>query len=249
MWDLLNALLALSISFARFCVFQRTAESFHIRTRILRGIDRDSLFRDLHLVDWSGIFNCQSVADMWSHVIYRLLPVLDRHAPLKTMVVRNPGAPAVTPATLALMANRRGVLRREGRSPAFRELDRRVRSAIRRDSRANKEERLRTQGSSSLYRTVRPLIAGKRSSSATLPSAKTDELNAYFVSVGPRVAADLASLGVPPDVPCRLPRVGTCGFRVAGVTLAVLRKEALSKKRSGACGPDGFSFRILLLCF
>ena len=222
---------------------------FHIRTRILRGIDRDSLFRDLHLVDWSGIFNCQSVADMWSYVIYCLLPALDRHAPLKTMVVRNPGAPAVTSATLTLMAERRGVLRREGRSPTFRELDRRVRSAIRRDSRVDIEERLRAQGSSSLYRTVRPLIAGKRSSSVNLPSATPGELNAYFVSVGPRVAADLASLGVPPDVPCRLPRVGACGFRVAGVTLAELRKEVFSMKRSGACGPDGISIRILLLCF
>ena len=147
------------------------------------------------------------------------------------------------------MAERRGVLRREGRSPAFGELDRSVRSAIRRDSRADIEERLRAQGSSSLYRTVRPLIAGRRSSSASLPSATADELNEYFVSVGPRVAADLASLGVPPDVPCRLPRVGACGFRVAGVTLAELRKEVLSMKRSGACGPDGISIRILLLCF
>ena len=102
------------------------------------------------------------------------------------------------------------MLRREGRTPAFRELDRRVRSAIRRDSRANIEARLQTQGSSSLYRTIRPLIAGKHSDTATLPSATPDEMNTYFVNVGPRIAASLASSGVPPDVPCRLPRVGAC---------------------------------------
>ena len=141
------------------------------------------------------------------------------------------------------------MLRREGRLPTFREFDRRVRSAIRRDSRADIEERLREQGSSSLYRTVRPLIAGKRSSTATLPAATPDELNTYFVNVGPRVAADLAGLGVPPDVPCRLPRVGACAFRVAGVTLTELREVVFSMKRSGACGPDGISIRILLLCF
>ena len=117
------------------------------------------------------------------------------------------------------MAERRGVLRREGRSPAFRELDRRVRSAIRRDCRADIEARLRTGiAALSLYRTIRPLIAGKRSDTATLPSATPDEMNTYFVNVGPRIAASLASSGVPPDVPCRLPRVGACGFRVAGVT-------------------------------
>ena len=160
------------------------------------------------------------------------------------------------------MAQRRGVLRREGRSPTFLGFDRRVRSAIRRDSRADIEERLRAQGSSSLYRTVRPLIAGKRSSTATLPAATPDELNTYFVNVGPRVAAGLAGLGVPPDVPCRLPRFGACAFRVAGVTLTELREVVFSMKRSGACGfsgftvsdmwseiPDGISIRILLLCF
>ena len=69
------------------------------------------------------------------------------------------------------------------------------------------------------------------------------------MNVGPRVAADLAGLGVPPDVPCRLPRVGACAFRVAGVTLTELREVVFSMKRSGACGPDGISIRILLLCF
>ena len=219
------------------------------RTRLLKRIDHFSFIHDLHCIDFSGVFTCPSVSDMWFYVTHRLTSLLDAHAPLKTVHIRNPSAPAVTPATLDLMAQRRGVLRREGRTPAFRELDRRVRSAIRRDSRADIEERLRAEGSGALYRAVRPLIAGKRSSTAHLPSATPDELNTYFVSVGPRVAADLASLGPPPDVPCRLPRVGACGFRVAGVTLAELRAVVYSMKRSGACGPDGICIRILLLCF
>ena len=220
-----------------------------VRTRLLKRIDHACLLNDLYSVDWSGVLRCQSVAEMWSHFTRCLLPVLDHHAPVKIVKIRNPSAPAVTPATLDLMAQRRGVLRREGRSPAFRELDRDVRSAIRRDSRADIQERLRTEGSGSLYRNVRPLIAGKRSSTVTLPTGTPDELNSYFVNVGPRVAADLASLGVPPDVPCRLPRVGACGFRVAGVTMSELRKEVLSMKRSGACGSDGVCIRTLILCF
>ena len=106
-----------------------------IRTRLLKSTDHLSLLQDLHLVDWSGVFSRPSVHDQWSYVTNRLTAVLDRHAPLRTTCVRNPRAPAVTSATLCLMAERRGVLRREGRTPAFRELDRRVRSAIRRDSR------------------------------------------------------------------------------------------------------------------
>ena len=120
--------------------------------------------------------------------------------------VKNPRAPAVTSATLCLMAERRGVLCREGKSPAFRQLDRRVRSAIRRDCGADIEARLRTQGSNSLYRVVRPLVVGKRGDTVTLPTATPDEMNSFFVNVGPRIAASLASSGVPPGVPCRLPR-------------------------------------------
>ena len=221
----------------------------HIRTRLFRNIDHLSLLRDLHLVDWSGVFNCPSVVDKWSYITHHLLSVFDRYAPLRTTCVRNPRAPAVTSATLCLMAERRGVLRREGRSPPFRELDRRVRSAIRRDCRADIEAKLRTQGSNSLYRVVRPLVAGKRGDTVTLPTATPDEMNSFFVNVGPRIAASLASSGVPPGVPCRLPRVGACGFRVAGVTLAELREVVFSMKRSGACGPDGVCIRILLLCF
>ena len=147
------------------------------------------------------------------------------------------------------MAERRGVLRREGRLPAYHELDRRVRSAIRRDCRADIEQILLTGGNSPIYRTVRPLVTGKRSHTAEFPHATPDEMNAYFVDVGPRIAASLASSGLPPDIPCRLPRVGACGFRVAGVTLAELRRVAFSMKRSGACGPDGICIRVLLLCF
>ena len=220
-----------------------------VQTRILKRIDHVSLLRDLYAVDWTGVYNLDSVAAMWSHMLALLTPVIDIHAPVKCILIRNPTAPPVTGATLDLMAQRRGVLRSEGKTPAFRDLDRRVRSAIRRDCRAGIAESLRAQGSSSLYRSIRPVLAGKRDGARSLPAATPDEINAHFVGVGPRVAASLAGLGPPPDIPCRLPRVGACGFRVAGTTLAGLREEMFSMKRSGACGSDGICIRILILCF
>ena len=220
-----------------------------VRTRILKHIDHPSLLRDLYFVDWTGVFTADSVGDMWSHLLGLLTPVIDKHAPVKCISIRNPTAPPVSSATLDLMAQRRGVLRREGKSSAFRDLDRRVRSAIRRDCRAGIVESLRAQGSSSLYRSIRPFLAGKKDGARNLPAATPDEMNRHFVNVGPRVAASLAGLGRPPGVPCRLPRVGTCGYRVAGTTLAGLREVMFSMKRSGACGSNGICIRILILCF
>ena len=147
------------------------------------------------------------------------------------------------------MTQRRGVLRREGRSPAFRDLDREVRSTIRSDCREDIQERLRDPRSSSLYRVLRPVIAGKRSSAPSLPATSLDEINIYSVNVGPRVAAGLFDLGPPPHIPCRLPRVGACGFRVSDTTLGALRQVMFSMKRSDACGSDGICIRILILSF
>ena len=148
-----------------------------VRTRILKHIDHSSLLRDLYFVDWTGVFTSDSVADMWSHLLALLAPVIDKHAPVKCISIRNPTAPPVTSATIDLMAQRRGVLRREGKSPAFRDLYRRVRSAIRRDCRAGIVESLRAQGSSSLYRSIRSILAGKKDGALNLPAATPDEMN------------------------------------------------------------------------
>ena len=227
-------------SYVRLLLSIPKCRSKPARIRSLKRLCHPDLLDDLYRVDWTGIL-AVSVASMWSHFTDRFLPVIDidAHAPFRTITVRNPTAPAVTAARLQLMSQRRGVLRRERRWPVFHDLDRRVRSAVRRDCRADIEVRLRDQGSSSLYRVVRPVI----------PSATPDEINSFFVNVGPRVAASLTDLGVPPDVPCRLPRVGACGFCVTGVTLAELREVMFSMKRSGACGPDGICVRILILSF
>ena len=190
----------------------------HVHSRLLRNVNRGALFHDLSCVDWSGVFIPESVADQWDFLLDNLIPIIDRHAPMKRVTIRNPRAPAVSAATLDLMAERRGTLRREGRSAAFRDLDRRVRMAIRRDCRSDIEERLRNEGSSSLYRAIRPVIASKVSRARNLPVVTPDEMNDFFVNVGPRVTAGLADLGPSPYVPCRLPRVGACGFRVTGIT-------------------------------
>ena len=99
------------------------------------------------------------------------------------------------------------MLRHEGRSPAFRELDRMVRSAIRRDSWADVEERLRVKGSSSL-------LLSALASRLTLPVSG-----------------------------CRPMSRASCSGLESAVfgSLAELRKEVLSTKRSGACGLDGVS--------
>ena len=62
------------------------------------------------------------------------------------------------------------------------------------------------------------------------PDATPDALNAYFVGVGPRVAAEVADLGAPPDLPCRLTRVGACALTLSPLSLSQLRAIVFGMK-------------------
>ena len=43
--------------------------------------------------DWSPVFLCADVADQWTAFLQLFLPILDYHAPLKSLKIHNPSAP------------------------------------------------------------------------------------------------------------------------------------------------------------
>ena len=175
------------------------------------------------------------------------MPILDTHAPLKTRKVRNPSAPPVTAATKDLMARRRGALLASGRdSDEYQNLNRAVRSAIRRDTRADITTRIKEQGLHTVWRNIRGVVAGKKPANDVLPELSPEELNAFFVSVGPRVAAEVTDETDRSDGHAsRLPRVGSCGFAVSPTCLDTLTGVLFSMKDSPACGSDGVCVRAL----
>ena len=97
--------------------------------------------------------------------------------------VRNPEAPPISAATGDLMSSRRAALRDGGRNTAvYRDLNRAVRSAIRRDTRDSIEERIRESGPRSAWQSIRSVVGGKRSGTPVLPQLSSEELNHFFVS-------------------------------------------------------------------
>ena len=221
----------------------------HIYSRRLDRMNVVDFSYSLSHTDWSPVFACAGVADQWTAFLQIFLPILDHHAPVQRIKIHNPSAPPASGATLRLMARRRGLLAREGRTPAFLTLDKQVKSAIRRDIRDDITSRVRRQGPASIFRNVRQVIEGRRSTQRVVPEATPTELNEYFVGVGPRVAAEVRGRGEPPYLPCRLPRVGACAFSVSPISLRSLRSVLFSMKSSSATGSDGVSIRILKLCF
>ncbi|KAF0313088.1 hypothetical protein FJT64_001673 [Amphibalanus amphitrite] len=189
--------------------------------------------------DWSDVFTSETVDGKWRAFLSLYIPVLDKHAPIRSRKVHNPSAPPVTAATKDLMASRRGALRTLGRdSSEYRDLNRSVRSAIRRDTRLAIESRIREQGPHTVWRNIRSVVAGRKRD-VTSPQLSPSALNEYFVSVGPRVAAEVAGAAEhAADLPCRLPRVGACGFSVSPIDLDTLTIALHSMRNSPACGSD-----------
>ena len=64
-----------------------------VRTRCLRRVDVDCLHADLILSDWSAVFIAATVTQKWDNFVSVFMPVIDAHAPIKLVQIRNPSAP------------------------------------------------------------------------------------------------------------------------------------------------------------
>lgn len=150
-------------------------------SRCIRGIDVTSFIDNLLQTCWDPVYLSVSVAEKWETFLSLFIPVLDQHAPVKRIVLRNPTAPTVSGATKRLMAERRQVLRISGRNSSnYRELNRSVRAAIRKDKRDDIQPRIIEQGPSSVWRNIRSVVQDKKGNQRVVPDISVDSLNEFF---------------------------------------------------------------------
>ena len=213
-------------------------------TRCWSKFDAEEANRQIAAVDWSPVFASDSPEEQWDYLLAMTRPILDTVIPEKRLRVRNPVAPPITDATKDLMARRRAALGKGDRE-SYKQLNRQAQAAIRRDTREELDRRVRQAGPGAMWRSVQPIVASKRSARST-PSADADAMNKYFVEVGPKTARRVDSAG--PELPVRLPRVATGGFRVSPICPDDLRRVVGRMRSSTACGADGLCVRFVKLC-
>ena len=199
----------------RFCHF-----SPHLFTRVLISVPRfrlkprvvqcrsfkrfnmQSFDADLLAVDWSCVFAASNISDAWSHFIRLFAPIVQRHAPVRTVKLRNPSAPPISDDTRQLLADRARALRLWGRgSDRYREANRLARAAFRADKRRHIGHRVSQQGRGSVWRCAADILGSKKTACMIPPTISAEQMNEFFVHVGPRVAAELAAQGPPPSLP------------------------------------------------
>ena len=111
------------------------------------------------------------------------IPIVDAHAPVRSVRIRNACAPPVSDETKELMSRRREALTVYGhRSAIYKDLNRAVRSAIRHDTCNDVRRRIREDGRASMWKAIRSVVGGGKADRA-LPEATPDQLNEFFVSV------------------------------------------------------------------
>ena len=111
---------------ARLSIPKLRVKPSFIQSRRLHRMCVSDFQMSLCRTDWSPVFSRAGVADQWTAFTDLFLPVLNFHAPSQRIKLHNPSAPPVSDSTLRLMAQRRGLLARSGRTPPFVTLTRRL---------------------------------------------------------------------------------------------------------------------------
>ena len=221
-----------------------------VMSRCLKRINYQTFQDHLLLTDWGAVFRSVSVTEKWEEFLSLFIPILDHHAPMKKVTIRNPTAPLVSVATKDLMKRRRRALRDMGRdSCKYRQLNRSVRAVIRNDTRNDIQNRINEQGPASVWRNIRSVVQSKKGEHKVVPGTSIDRLNSFFVSVGPNVANELTKQGSATAIDCRLPRVGACGFALSPVSQTILGETIASMTNTAARGSDGLCIRVFKAAF
>ena len=232
------------LSIPRFRLPRRT-----IRSRCLRSVDKEALRLALTLADWGSVFAAPTTSFKWERFLELFLDIFDLYAPARIINLKNDRAPPVCRETRELMSRRRVALARGGHSSAeYKTLNRAVRSAIRRDRCSDITRRIQEEGPNSVWRAIRSAV-GNKGGEIKMSDVTPDELNRYFVSVGPRVSSEVRRAGLVTNLPCRLPRVGACAMQLSPLTLSELRDVVFHMKGSSACGEDGVTIHMIRMSF
>ena len=206
-----------------------------VTARCWSRLDSSEVNGLLGAVDWDPVYASDDAGVQWNYLLTVTRPILDQVAPLRRRRVHNPTAPFVSDNTKAIMSRRRAALRAHDRE-TYKDLNRQVQSAVRRDTREELDRRLRAARPGDMWRVIRPVIGSRRPAQAT-PSADADALNRFFVSVGMDTARRVDSSG--PDLPVRLPRVNTGRFQLSPISPDDLCRVVARMRNSAACGSDG----------
>ncbi len=176
----------------------------YICTRSYKNYESDRLLADLQQVPWYEISLVDDVNEMLALFNERFLDVLEKHAPVKIVKIKNRRCPFVNTEIRKLMKHRDGILtvarctRLHSEWEKYRELRNIVKSKLRKAEREYVRMELdRSKKISSKWKIIRNCIPRKETTQQVYTrdhKEVVNEFNQFFISVGARAAEDSLSL-------------------------------------------------------
>ena len=123
-----------------------------ISSRSFKRLDHPALYHYMLDVDWDYVFSTETASDKWDVFLALFVPVLNATAQIKRASICNPTAPPVSAATRDLMSQRRTAPRHLGRnSGEYKDLNRSVRAAVRRNRRVELRREIGERGPNKVW--------------------------------------------------------------------------------------------------
>ena len=142
-----------------------------------RGTDAVLFHADLNAINWSRAVPRSDPCEVqWDKFVSCVESVLDRHAPVRAVKIRNPAPPPITDDTRELIVRRRQAIAADDED-SYAVLNTEVRRAIRSDYRCDIKRRVDEAPPSALWRQLRPVIAPKTGAPAQPENLTADDLN------------------------------------------------------------------------
>lgn len=216
--------------------------------RGLNGVDPDLLRTELTAVDWTPLYQAQSVDEKVSFLNAAITNAFDAHAPLRRIIVRRRPAPWITDELRELMRRRDRLrrafvkTRRPHLHPCFIALRNEVKSRLKtaRDEYFQRSIRAEASNTARTWSKLRGLGLIPSRSSAATPVFPLEALNAQFLSVG-AAAPMIGNL-------CLAQADAQDAFALRPATVRSL-EIAVRATTSNVAGVDGISSTMLSLVF
>ena len=141
---------------------------------------------------------------------------------------------------------------KKAKDPAYHEINRLTKRAIRKDCRADIKNRISKSNSSSLYHEIKHIIAPKQGPGKTPENLTPDELNEYFTKVGNDTRDEVMAKFESSNrnrLHTRLPRVNAGSMRLTPITLNELRRALFSLPNKDSSIKGDIPIKILKLVF
>ena len=207
---------------------------------------------DLKAINWSQVVPRSDTCEkQWDKFVGSVESILDRHAPVRYVKIRNPSPPPITDDTRELIVRRRQAMAADDEE-SYAALNAEVRRAIRSDYRSDIKRRVDETPRPALWRQLRSVIGSKLGAPAQPERLTADDLNRYFTSVGEEthqtVIQTFQESGRRALAP-RLPRVHSDSLQLVPVTLEELRRIITSLPNKTSVADGVIDIRLVKLAF